>query len=89
MTPVNLLVVGQKSSWLINASTQHKGHFVGTWRPLGLVADDSKRKPWSQLKELVLRHAAPGSVTHVYLLKDTSETQACVAKVRKSTISLF
>ena len=30
MAPVNILAVGKKESWIINASTPHKRHFVGS-----------------------------------------------------------
>lgn len=30
MAPVNILAVGKNESWMINASTPHKRHFVGS-----------------------------------------------------------
>ena len=35
--PHNVLVIGQRYSWLVNASTCHSGHFVGTRAVIGLT----------------------------------------------------
>ena len=34
--PVNLMMIGKENSWIINARTCHKQHFVGTKYTIGL-----------------------------------------------------
>ena len=34
---VNLMIVGRTNSWMVNASTMHDRHFIGTHIPVGLT----------------------------------------------------
>ena len=64
----NILAVGSKNSWLINARTSHKRHFIGTRHSIGFSSPISGSNLFSRLDNLVLRYAAPGSKVNVYLL---------------------
>ena len=64
----NILAVGSKNSWLINARTSHKRHFVGTRHSIGLSSPTAGSKLFSRLDNLVLRYAALGSKVNVYWL---------------------
>ena len=58
---VNILAIGQQNSWLINARTSHKKHFVGTKIAIGLTHKATDKTAWRKLEAFVLRYAAPGS----------------------------
>ena len=64
----NLLLIGREHSWLVNARTSHKRHFVGTRKLVGLTAKAGKNASWTKLEEFALRHAAPGSIVKVFCL---------------------
>ena len=64
----NILAVGSKNSWLINARTSHTRHFIGTRHSIGLSSPTAGSKLFSRLDNLVLRYAALGSKVNVYWL---------------------
>ena len=58
---VNILVVGEKNSWLINARTTHSHHFVGTRLCQGLTKKASNTDVWNRLEVFAKRHASPNA----------------------------
>ena len=65
---VNLLIIGRENTWLVNASTPHKKHFVGTRQAFGLTTKAKEVASWTKLEKLVLRYAARGSTVKVFCL---------------------
>ena len=64
----NILVVGRRFSWMINARTEGHRFFVGTRINYGYDAKLFDRKNWLRLEEQVKRYAAPGARITVYTL---------------------
>ena len=50
---VNLLIVGRSKSWIVNATTGHPKHFVGTMRNFGLTHCANSEFAWGRIKEFV------------------------------------
>ena len=65
---VNLLLIGKENTWLVNARTPHKKHFVGTRQAFGLTNKAKEVASWMKLKNLVLRYAARGTSVKVFCL---------------------
>ena len=66
--PVNLMMIGRENSWIINARTSHKLHFVGTRYAIGLTREAFGATMWKKLHAFALRFASPGSVVKVFCL---------------------
>ena len=62
------MLIGRENSWLINARTSHKQHFVGTRQVVGLTGKAQSAESWKRLETFALRYASPGSVVRVYCL---------------------
>ena len=65
---VNLLVIGGRNSWLINARTAHARHFVGTRQAIGLSSKATNIQMWKKLESFAQRFAASGSRIKVFCL---------------------
>ena len=65
---VNLLIIGKENSWIVNARTSHKNHFVGTRQAIGLTSKAASIVSWTQIETFVLRYAAPGATIKVVCL---------------------
>ena len=68
MAPVNILAVGKNESWMINASTPHKRHFVGSSCSNKLYERPSEMTQWDRLKYFVAKFASLGARVDVYWL---------------------
>ena len=64
----NLMVIGKKHSWMINARTSHKRHYIGTKQAIGLALRTVKTQLWERLETFAMRYASPGSTITVYCL---------------------
>ena len=64
----NILVVGKRFSWMINARTEGHRFFVGTRINYGYNAQLTDHHNWTRLEEQVKRYAAPGARITVYTL---------------------
>ena len=67
----NLLVIGRTRVYLINATTCHPDHFIGTYREISLKPGLRDVSKWARLHDFVLRFATPGSLITTYLLRGT------------------
>ena len=85
----NILAVGSKNSWLINARTSHKRHFIGTKHSIGLSSPTSGPNLFSKLDNLALRYAALGSKVNVYLLHAKNSSIQHVGSINKTRNALF
>lgn len=66
--PINLLVVGKESCWVVNASTGHPGYFIGTRRMIGPYANLKASDLWTRLEQFTLRFTSPGALIKVFWL---------------------
>ena len=66
--PVNLMMIGRENSWIINARTSHRQHFVGTRYTIGLTRQTLETRKWNRLHAFALRYASPGSIIKVFCL---------------------
>lgn len=82
-TEANLLAIGRKNSWLINASTATAYYFTGTRLPLGLNEKTMDFKAWRKLRDFALRYATPGSTVRVFALHSQSGPQCSVSEFQK------
>lgn len=64
----NLLVIGKNYSWIINATTGHGRHFVGTMKPLGFSSCANSNIMWNRVEMFAKMYAAAGSTVWVYSL---------------------
>ena len=80
---VNLLLIGKDNSWLVNAKTSHKSHFVGTKLSVGLTDKAESTTRWTKLANLVLRHASPGATVKVYCLHPKHGRTRWVSEFKK------
>ena len=64
----NLLIIGRENSWIVNATTSHKQHFVGTRLAVGLTSKASRKDSWARIETGILRYASQGSVVEVFCL---------------------
>lgn len=86
---VNLLLIGRENSWIVNARTSHRRHFVGTRQAIGLTAKAANNASWTQLRLFALRYAAPGSLVKVYCLNLEEGKSRHVAEFRKAEEAPF
>ena len=84
----NILAIGRRHSWIINAKTSHKYHFVGSRATALLTKDLSETRELDRLRNLALRHASPGSTIDVYWLHQEGEELERSAVLSKVTGSL-
>ena len=85
----NVLIIGQKTCWLVNMVTSHKRHSVGTRRAITLKLPGCNASQWKLLQLLVLRYANPGSTIDVHLLGTASLNSVHVSTIRKGANSSF
>ena len=64
----NILVIGQRNTWMINARTSHKRHFIGTRYCIGLSNKRRLKDTWSRLHDFVLKYACRGATIKVFCL---------------------
>ena len=82
-------MIGQRYSWLVNASTCHPGHFVGTNATIGLTRQAGDVAAHERLHDFVSRYAAPGATVSVYCLHDSAAGARPAAKLSKSSAAPF
>ena len=87
--PVNLMMIGKENSWIINARTSHKQHFVGTRHVIGLSRKQFGAKFWQRLQALALRYASPGSVVKVFCLHPQDGHPRPVSEFQKKSFLPF
>ena len=71
---INLMVIGKKQSWIINARTSHRRHYIGTKQKIGLAEKTVKEQLWSRLETFALRYASAGSIVKVFCSHQESKT---------------
>ena len=67
-TSENILAIGRRHSWVINARPSHTYHFVGTRACAGSNDATKRNQQMERLKNLALRYTSPGAMVHVYWL---------------------
>lgn len=67
-TRTNILIIGAKNIWLINAKTPNKRHFVGTRKLLSASVNSTSKTYWNKIEDFVLRYASIGSTIRAYCL---------------------
>ena len=65
---VNLLLIGNANTWVVNARTSHKEHFVGTKQAVGLTKKAQNTRKWLTIANFALRYAASGSTIKIFNL---------------------
>lgn len=64
----NLMVIGTRNTWMINARTCHRRHFIGTKQVINMDFKKGKLYLLKKLKTFALRYAASGSIVKVFSL---------------------
>ena len=62
------MAIGSKSSFIVNARTGHKQHFVGSYYRVGLTHCARSKTMLQRLKQFAIRFASIGSKVRVYYL---------------------
>jgi len=83
------MIIGSRNSWLVNASTCHPGHFVGTRQQFGLTSRAGNKEIWNKLQRFALRFAAPGSTIKIFCFLKQADPDIPVAEFQKKKESLF
>ena len=78
------MLIGKENSWIVNARTSHKQHFVGTRQLVGLKGNARDLKSWRKLKTFALRFAAPGATLRIFCLHPTEGVPKLVSETKKS-----
>ena len=81
---INVLAIGRRQSWVINARTPDQNHFTGTKINYGYDATLSNYQNWPRLEEQVRRYASSNATTKVYILKPVGMHMQEVGYVSKS-----
>ena len=66
---INVLAIGRRQSWIINARTPDRHHFTGTKINYGYDPTLCNYDNWQRLEEQVRRYASSNATTKVYILK--------------------
>ena len=85
----NVLVIGQRYSWLVHASPCHSGHFVGCRAVTGLTSKAGEVAAYQRLHDFASRFAAPGATVSVYCLHATEACARPAAQFQKKADALF
>ena len=91
MTPVNVLAIGKKECWIVNARTPHKRHFVGSSCSTTLYEGPLVLRKWDRLKEFVAKFASAGAKVNVYWLhqdRDRVAKSGMLVKKANARVSL-
>ena len=64
----NLLAVGKKNCWLVNATTPHQSHYVGTEGCVRVYENPTHVLDWERIKEFVAKYAAVNARIDIYWL---------------------
>ena len=86
---MNLLLIGRENSWIVNARTSHKQHFVGTRQLVGLTGEARNVDSWRKLKTLALRFASSGATLKVFCLHPADGVSKLVSETTKSAFMLY
>ena len=81
---INVLAIGRRQSWVVNARTPHRRRFTGTKINYGYDAALSDYHNWKRLEEQVRRYASANAVTKVYILSPVGTSTQEVCYVSKS-----
>ena len=81
---INVLAIGRRQSWIINARTPDRHHFTGTKINYGYDAVLNNYQNWQRLEEQVRRYASSNATTKVYILKPVGMNMQEVCYVSKS-----
>ena len=81
---INVLAIGRRQSWMINARTPDRWHFTGTKINYGYDAVLNNYQNWQRLEEQVRRYASSNAKTKVYILKPVGMRMQEVCYVSKS-----
>ena len=85
----NVLLIGLENTWIVNAKTSHKLHFVGTKLACGLTKKAQRVQSWLKLAQFALRYAAPGSLIKVFKLHTEDGEPIQVSNVLKNSTAPF
>ena len=86
---VNMMIIGQSNSWIVNARTSHPNFFVGSRLAIGISSKASSQTAWRKLEVFALRFAAPGSTIKVYCPDPNSTSLQLVGEFYKCSDALF
>ena len=64
----NILAIGKKDCWIVNARTPHPRHFVGTQCSVSIFERPMELCRWYRLKEFAAKYASAGSTIRVFWL---------------------
>ena len=82
-TKINICAIGKRHCWMVNASTPHKQHFVGSRLTTGLYERPTEVRESKRIKEFICKYASAGSKTVLYWLHDPRGLISPVGAVTK------
>ena len=81
---INVLAIGRRASWIVNARTPDRRRFTGTKINYGYDAALSNYQNWQRLEDQVRRYASASAITKVYILSHVGASMQEVCYVSKS-----
>ena len=81
---INVLAIGRRQSWVVNARTPDRRRFTGTKINYGYDAALSNYNNWQRLEEQVRRYASANAMMKVYILSPVGTSTQEVCYVSKS-----
>ena len=81
---INVLAIGRRQSWVVNARTPDRHRFTGTKIMYGYDPGLCNRNNWQRLEEQVRRYASASAMIKVYILSPVGTSMQEVCYVSKS-----
>ena len=85
----NILFIGRKSSWIVNARAEKQYNLVGTQFNYGFDSKLSDYHNWPRLLDQVKRYASIGATITVYALHNVEDTYREVGTIMKQRNTVF
>ena len=81
---INVLAIGRRQSWVVNARTPDRRRFTGTKINYGYDPGLCNYNNWQRLEDQVRRYASASAITKVYILSHVGASMQEVCYVSKS-----
>ena len=69
----NMMIIGKRSTWMVNARSSNNNRFIGTKYLIGLPLKCVNAHLWQRLEDFALRYASQGSTVKVYCLHNMKD----------------
>ena len=85
----NLLIIGLKHSFIVNARTAANSQYCGTVQAIGLTKKATNQRMWLRLEHMALRFASAGCAIKVHCLHNRRPGDGPLFELMKTEDALF